>query len=184
MSVRETLQAKMNCQQSSGAQRLIIPGKIYPIKRNLFVLREVSADTSARDGVARHVFVVGTGSGVLGWVTDQSTVLVALGILKGTGWGGNGAWADVGRASTLGVAFWGTHGTFNASDGDVDFTGLASGRLEWVFEVACGSFAEKQRKDSQWKKLLAFQLKEKPNYFSGGDNRLTVQRELLGRGSL
>ena len=93
--------------------------------------------------MARHVFVVGTGSGVLGWVTDQSTVLVALGILKGTGWGGNGAWADVGRASTLGVAFWGTHGTFNASDGDVDFTGLASGRLEWVFEVACGSFAEK-----------------------------------------
>ena len=69
--------------------------------------------------MARHVFVVGTGSGVLGWVTDQSTVLVALGILKGTGWGGNGAWADVGRASTLGVAFWGTHGTFNASDGDL-----------------------------------------------------------------
>ena len=94
--------------------------------------------------MARHVFVVGTGSGVLGWVTDQSTVLVALGILKGTGRGGNGAWADVGRASTLGVAFWGTHGTFNASDGDVDFTGLASGRLEWVFEVACGSFGCKE----------------------------------------
>ena len=108
--------------------------------------------------MARHVFVVGTGSGVLGWVADQSTVLVALGILKGTGWGGNGAWADVGRACTLGVAFWGTHGTFNASDGDVDFTGLTSGRLEWVFEVACGCFSEKQRKKkySVQKKLSAF----------------------------
>ena len=134
--------------------------------------------------MARHVFVVGTGSGVLGWVADQSTVLVALGILKGTGWGGNGAWADVGRACTLGVAFWGTHGTFNASDGDVDFTGLASGRLEWVFEVACGCFSEKQRKKNiQCKKncqhsiLLGL-------IFYGGKNRLTVQTELLGRGSL
>ena len=85
--------------------------------------------------------------------------------MKGTGWGGNGAWADVGRACTLGVAFWGTHGTFNASDGDVDFTGLASGRLEWVFEVACGCFWCKQ---SFWD-VVAFDDVDFNGWGSGGN---------------
>jgi hypothetical protein len=90
--------------------------------------------------MARHVLVVGAGSRILGWVADEGAVLVALGVLEGARWGGDGAWADVSRALAGGVAFWGAHGTLNAGDGDVDFTGLASSWLERILEVA-GSLA-------------------------------------------
>ena len=86
--------------------------------------------------MAGHVFVVGAGSLVLGWVTDQGTVFVTLGILKSTCWGSNSSGADICGASSLGVALRGTHGSFNTSDGDVDFTGLAASWLEWIFKVA------------------------------------------------
>ena len=93
--------------------------------------------------MAGHVFVVGAGSLVLGWVTDQGTVFVTLGILKSTCWGSNSSGADICGASSLGVALRGTHGSFNTSDGDVDFTGLAASWLEWIFEMAgCGRWCK------------------------------------------
>lgn len=79
---------------------------------------------------------MGAGSGVLCWVADEGAVLVALGVLEGARWLGDGAWADVSRALSRGVAFWGAHGTLNTGDGDVDFTGLASSWLERILEVA------------------------------------------------
>ena len=86
--------------------------------------------------MACHVLVMGAGSGVLCWVADEGAVLVALGVLEGARWLGDGAWADVSRALSRGVAFWGAHGTLNTGDGDVDFTGLASSWLERILEVA------------------------------------------------
>jgi hypothetical protein len=61
--------------------------------------------------------------------------------LQGTGWCRDSAWAGISWASSRGIALWGAHGTFNAGDGDVNFTGLATSWLEWIFEVACACFA-------------------------------------------
>ena len=116
---------------------LIVSPFSFSVEKDIKFLTEVGADTSARDGMACHVLVVGAGSGVLCWVADEGAVLVALGVLEGARWLGDGAWADVSRALSGGVAFWGAHGTLNTGDGDVDFTGLASSWLERILEVAC-----------------------------------------------
>jgi len=99
-------------------------------------LRVVGAQTSALDCLAGHVLVGGAGGTLALRIADESAVLVARAILEGALWLGYSSWADIGWATTRGIALRSAERPGNALDSDVQLSSLAAGSLERIIVVA------------------------------------------------
>ena len=84
----------------------------------------VGAQTSALDCLAGHVLVGGAGGTLALRIADESAVLVARAILEGALWLGYSSWADIGWATTRGIALRSAERPGNALDSDVQLSSL------------------------------------------------------------